>query len=71
MENLVAINVLNVWNIKQLIMSRVNSLIYRVPFLSIHSHSTHRSGVTQSCRVQVDLTQGMAGLKARDQAKTV
>lgn len=50
-------------NIKQLIMSRTTIPRYRVPFLSVHSHSTNRSKITQSCRIQVDLSKGIAGLK--------
>ena len=46
-------------------MSQVLNSRYRVLFLSVHSHSTHRSG-----SIGVDLTQGIAGLKVRDQAKT-
>ena len=51
-------------------MSLATSPKYRVPSLSIHSHSTNRSKETQSCRIQVDLTKGIAGLEVRDQAKT-
>ena len=51
-------------------MSRALSPKNRVLSLSLHSHSTHRSGVNQSCRIEVDLTQGIAELKVRDQAKT-